>query len=94
MCSLNDLKVAMHVYNFKKNAKLFIFFTDIIVEFSNANLSVLASNRSLVVTLVTPVNTLSQSFIIGVIAEADNSSESPAIGMYCSVCCLSNKRNL
>ena len=84
----------MHIYNFKKIAKLFISFTDIVVEFSSSNLSVLVSNRSLVVTLVTSANTLSQSFIIGVIAEADNSSESPATGMYCIVCCLSNKRNL
>ena len=34
------------------------------------------------VTLVTSANTLSQLFIIGVIAEADNSSESPATGMW------------
>ena len=57
------------------------FFTEIFVEFSSSNLSVLASSIPLMVTLVLSENTLSQSFIIGVIAEADNSSESPATGM-------------
>ena len=40
-----------------------------------------ASDGSVIITLVTSINILSQSFIIGVIAEADNSSESPATGM-------------
>ena len=39
-----------------------------------------ASRRSLMVTLVASANTLFQSFVIGVIAEADISSESPATG--------------
>ena len=34
------------------------------------------------ITLVASTNTLSQSFIIAVIAEVDNSSESPATGMH------------
>ena len=71
----------MHGYNFKKNPKLFIVFTDVVVEFSSSNISVSASNASVMIALVISENTLSQSFIIGVIAEADNSSESPAIGM-------------
>ena len=40
------------------------------------------SDDSLTVTLVSSANTLSESFIIGVIAEADNSTESPATGTY------------
>ena len=83
----------MHGYNFKKNPMLFIFFTDVVVEFSSSNINVSASDGSVMIALVISENTLSQSFIIGVIAEADNSSESPATGI-CSICCLSNKRNL
>ena len=60
----------------------FNFFIDIFVEFSSANLSVLRTNDSLMVTLISSGNTLSESFIIGVIAEADNSSKSPATGTY------------
>ena len=52
------------------------------VEFSSSNLNVSASDDSLTVTLVSSGNTLSESFIIGVIAEADNATESPAAGMY------------
>ena len=51
------------------------------MNFSATTYDVSKSAGSLVVTLVTSTIMSSQSFIIGVIAEADNSSEYPAIGM-------------
>ena len=58
-----------------------------VVEFSSSKFNVLKSAGSLVVTLVTSTIMSSQSFIIGVIAEADNSSEYPATGSYVIYVC-------
>ena len=52
------------------------------MNFSATKYDVSKSAGSLVVTLVTSTIMSSQSFIIGVIAEADNSSEYPATGSY------------
>ena len=57
------------------------FFTETFIDFSSANFTVSKSTGSFVVTLVSSGNIPSQSFIIGIIAEADNSSEFPATGM-------------
>lgn len=46
----------------------------------SSKFNVSQSVGSLVVTLVTSTIMPSQSFIIGIIAEADNSSEHPATG--------------
>ena len=63
------------------------FFTVIeFVEFSSSKFNILKSSGSLVVTLVTSTMS-SQSFIIGVIAEADNSSEYSATGSYVIFVC-------
>ena len=60
------------------------FFTETFVDFSSSNFTVHVSKLacSLVVTLVSSGKIRSQSFIIGIIAEADNSSEFPATGSY------------
>ena len=50
------------------------------MDFSLSNFTVSKSAGSLVVTLVSSGKTPSQSFIIGIIAEADNSSVFPATG--------------
>ena len=52
------------------------------MDFSSSKFNVSQSAGSLVVTLVTSTIISSQSFIIGVIVEADNSSEYPATGRY------------
>ena len=51
------------------------------MDFSSTNFTVSKSAGSLVVTLVSSGNIPSQSFIIGIIAEAGNSSEFSATGM-------------
>ena len=51
------------------------------MDFSSSNFTVSKSAGSLVVTLVSSGKIPTQSFIIGVIAEADNSSVFPATGM-------------
>ena len=58
-----------------------------LVEFSSSKYNALKSAGSLVITLVTSTIMSSQSFIIGVIAEADNSSEYPATGSYVIYAC-------
>ena len=58
-----------------------------VVEFSSSKFNASKSAGSLVVTLVTSTIMSSQSFIIGVIAEADNSTEYPAIGSYVIYVC-------
>ena len=50
------------------------------MDFSSSNFTVSKSAGSLVVTLVSSGKVPSQSFIIGIIAEADNSSVFPATG--------------
>ena len=52
------------------------------MDFSLSNFTVSKSAGSFVVTLVSSGKIPSQSFIIGVIAEADNSSVFPATGTY------------
>ena len=56
------------------------FFTETFVDFSSSNFTVSKSAGSLVVTLASSGKIPSQSFIIGIIAEADNSSVFPATG--------------
>ena len=51
------------------------------MDFSSSNFTVSKSAGSLVVSLVSSGKIPSQSFIIGIIAEADNSSLFPATGM-------------
>ena len=55
------------------------------MDFSSSKFNVSKSAGSLVVTLVTSTIMSSQSFIIGVFAEADNSSDYPATGSYVSL---------
>ena len=52
------------------------------MDFSSTNFTVSKSAGSLVVTLVSSGNIPSQSFIIGIIAEADDLSAFPAAGTY------------
>ena len=57
-------------------------FTETFVDISSSSFNVSKSAGILVVTLVS-LKALSQSFIVGIIAEADNSSVFPAAtGMY------------
>ena len=56
------------------------------MDFSSSNFFVSKSATSLSVTLISLGKIPSQSFTVGIIAEADNSSNYPAIGMY--VCTL------
>ena len=56
------------------------FFTETFVDFSSSNFTVSKLAGSLIVTLVSSGKVPSQSFIIGIIAEADNTSVFPATG--------------
>ena len=56
------------------------FFTETFVDLSSSNFTVSKSAGSLVVILVSSGKVPSQSFIIGIIAEADISSLFPATG--------------
>ena len=64
----------------RKFCEKFFNFTEIFVDFSSSNFTVSKSAGSLVVTLASSGKIPTQSFIIGIIAEADNSSVFPATG--------------
>ena len=71
----------MKIYQYSQEFSWYNFFTETFVDFSSTNFTASESVGSLVVTLVSSGNIPSQSFIIGIIAEADNSSEFHATGI-------------